>query len=103
MIRAPQSRFYSSTNSVLRALAKTVDPSLPISTYEKKKPASQEAANPTSTDDGDPPPANQSQKIAVIASVTTCEAAILAIGLVIAARQLRQRMIGRSLQGSPVW
>ncbi|KAI9631293.1 hypothetical protein KEM48_014535 [Puccinia striiformis f. sp. tritici PST-130] len=75
MIRAPQSHFYTNPSPVLRALAKTVDPSLPISTYEKKTPASQAAGNALSGD------------------------AILAIGLVIAARQSRRRMVGRS-QGS---
>ncbi|KAH9474034.1 hypothetical protein Pst134EA_001085 [Puccinia striiformis f. sp. tritici] len=99
MIRAPQSHFYTNPSPVLRALAKTVDPSLPISTYEKKTPASQAAGNALSGDGGDSPTTNSGQKIAVIASVTTCGAAILAIGLVIAARQSRRRMVGRS-QGS---
>ncbi|PLW53488.1 hypothetical protein PCANC_05955 [Puccinia coronata f. sp. avenae] len=100
MIRAPQSRFYTNPSPVLKALAKTVDPSLPISTYEKKTPASQAAANPPAGDDGDSSTTSTGQKIAVIASVTTCGAAILAIGLVIAARQSRRRMVGRSVPGS---
>lgn len=94
MIRAPQSRFYSDPNPVLRALAKTVDPTLPISTFEKKTPASQVAANAIANADENSPSVNQGQKIAVIASVTTCGAAILAIGLVILARQSRRRMTG---------
>ncbi|KNZ57885.1 uncharacterized protein VP01_204g10 [Puccinia sorghi] len=100
MIHAPQSRFYNNPSPVLRALAKTVDPSLPISSYEKKTPASQAAANPAFGDEGDSPATSQGQKIAVIASVTTCGAAILAIGLVIVARQSRRRMHGSSLPGS---
>jgi len=100
MIYAPQSRFYHNPSPVLSALANTVDPSLPISSYEKKTPASQAAANPAPADDGDSPATGQGQKIAVIASVTTCGAAILAIGLVIVARQSRRRMHGRSLPGS---
>ncbi|MBW0489070.1 hypothetical protein O181_028785 [Austropuccinia psidii MF-1] len=67
MIRTPPSLFYTNANPLWRALAKTVNPSLPILSFATKTTA-------------------------IIASVTTCAAAILAIGIVVVARQSRRSL-----------
>lgn len=91
MLKDPQSAFYNQSNPIYEALSKTVDPSLPITTFSSQARAAQRnAATTTSSDSA--PSANQGQKAAVIASVTSCGAAILAIGLFLAARQSKQKL-----------
>ncbi|KAH9824162.1 hypothetical protein DFH28DRAFT_921653 [Melampsora americana] len=92
MLKDPQSAFYNQSNPIYEALSKTVDPSLPITTFSSQARAAQRNAATTTVNDDTPPPANQGQKAAVIASVTSCGAAILAIGLFLAARQSKQKM-----------
>lgn len=95
MIRAPQSALYTQSNPIYNALAKTIDSSLPITTFSSQARAAQQAQATAPKNEVDQP-ADRGQKVAVIASVTGCGAAILAIGLFLAARQSKQKMTSRA-------
>ncbi|CAH7666695.1 expressed protein [Phakopsora pachyrhizi] len=98
MIKSPQSQFYHNPDPLLNALAKTVDPSFPITSFTHKAPVSKVTTAGADEAQGDTTPVDKGQKIAVIASVTTCGAAILAIGIIFAARRSKRKLLSR--QGS---
>ncbi|KAG0149355.1 hypothetical protein CROQUDRAFT_329228 [Cronartium quercuum f. sp. fusiforme G11] len=92
MLKAPQSAFYNQDNPIYTALGKTIDSSLPITTFSSQAHAAQQAAAVSASSDQSSPAADSGQKMAVIASVTSCGAAILAIGLFLVARQSKQNL-----------